>query len=99
MNKFDKMLERANLQFVSDMIQMGTPKLNLSVKNLEEREDEAARQLKERLAKILSGKELGRAIDTAMEYANDCCEIYFTVGLKAGAKLLFQLLNDSLKDT
>ncbi len=99
MNKFDKMLERANLQFVSDMIQMGTPKLNLSVKNLEEREDEAARQLKERLEKILSGKELGRAIDTAMEYANDCCEIYFTVGLKAGAKLLFQLLNDSLKDT
>ena len=99
MNGFSKMLERANIQMVADMIQMGAPKLNLDVKNLEEREDEAARQLKERLEKILSGKELGRAIDTAMEYANDFCEIYFTVGLKAGAKLLFQLLNDSLKDT
>lgn len=99
MNKFDKMLERANLQFVSDMIQMGTPKLNLSVKNLEEREDEAVELLKKRLEDIVPENELGNVTDTAMEYANDCCELYFIVGMKAGAKLIFQLLNDYLKDS
>ncbi len=99
MNKFDKMLKRANLQFVADMIQIGTPKLNLSVKNLEEREDEAVELLKKRLEEILPERELGSLIDIAMEYANDCCEIYFIVGMKAGAKLIFQLLNDNLKDS
>ena len=99
MNGFDKMLKRANLQFVADMIQIGTPKLNLSVKNLEEREDEAVELLKKRLEEILPERELGSLIDIAMEYANDCCEIYFIVGMKAGAKLIFQLLNDNLKDS
>lgn len=99
MNGFYKMLERVNIQMIADMIQMGNPKTNLYKNNLEEREDEAVRQLKKRLEEILSEKELGRVTDIAMEYANDCCEIYFTIGMKAGAKLLFQLLNDSLKDT
>ena len=94
MNKFGKMLERANLQFIADMIQTGTPRLNLDVKNLEEREDEAVEHLKKRLPE----KERGRVTDIAMEYANDCCELYFIVGMKAGARLIFQLLNDNLKD-
>lgn len=98
MNKFGKMLERTNLQFIADMIQMGTPKLNLEVKNLEEREDEAVEHLKKRLEKVLEEKEFGSLTDIAMEYANDCCELYFIVGMKAGAKLIFQLLNDNLKD-
>lgn len=99
LNRFHKMLERVNIQMIADMIQMGNPKAELYKNNLEEREDEAVRQLKKRLEEFLSGKELGRATDIAMEYANDCCEIYFTIGMKAGTKLLFQLLNDSLKDT
>lgn len=98
MNKFGKMLERANLQFIADMIQTGTPRLNLDVKNLEEREDEAVEHLKKRLEDTLPEKERGRVTDVAMEYANDCCELYFIVGMKAGAKLIFQLLNDNLKD-
>lgn len=98
MNGFYQMLERANLQSVADMIQTGSRKVNLEEKNLEEREDEAVRRLKKRLGNILSEKERREATDIAMEYANDCCEIYFTVGMKAGAKLVFQLLNDSLKD-
>ena len=98
MNGFYQMLERANLQSVADMIQTGTRKVNLEEKNLEEREDEAVRRLKKRLGNILSEKEQREVTDIAMEYANDCCEIYFTVGMKAGAKLTYQLLNDSLKD-
>ena len=99
MNKFCEMLERANLQFVADMVQMGTPKLNLSVKNLEEQEDEAVKHLKKRLEEIVSENELGNVTDIAMEYANDCCEIYFIVGMKVGAKLIYQLLNNSLKSS
>ena len=94
MNKFNKMLDRVSLQFVADMIQMGTPKLNLSVKNLEEQEN-----LKKRLKDIVSENELGDVTDASMEYANDCCEIYFMVGMKAGAKLIYQLLDDSLKSS
>ncbi len=99
MNGFSQMLERANLQSVADMIQTGSRKLSLEEKNLEEREDEAVRRLKKRLESILSVKEQREVTDIAMEYANDCCEIYFTVGMKVGAKLEFKLLNDSLKDT
>lgn len=98
MNKFYDMLERANLQFVGEMIQMGNRKTRLDPKNLEEREDEAVRHLKERLENTLQEKDRGKVTDIAMEYANDCCEIYFTVGMKVGAKLMFQLLNDSLRD-
>lgn len=98
MNRFSKMLERVNLQSISDMIQMGTVKNELYENSLEEREDEAVRRLEERLEKLVQGKVQRDITDTAMEYANDCCEIYFTVGMKAGAKLVFQLLNDSLKD-
>lgn len=99
MNKFCNMLYRANLQFVADMIQMGTPKLDLNVKNLEEQEDEAVKHLKKRLEEIVSENKLGNVTDIAMEYANVCCEIYFIVGMKAGAKLIYQLLNDSLKNS
>lgn len=98
MNGFSKMLERVNLQSISDMIQMGGGKKELYQNSLEEREDEAVRRLKERLEKIVPEKDRRDVIDIAMEYANDCCEVYFTVGMKAGAKLEFQLLNDSLKD-
>lgn len=98
MNKFYSMLERANLQFVGEMIQMGSRKTRLDPKNLEERENEAVRTLEKRLENIIQEKDRGEVTDIAMEYANDCCEIYFTVGMKAGAKLMFQLLNDSLRD-
>ena len=98
MNGFYQMLKRANLQSVADMIQTGSRKVNLEENNLEEREDEAVRRLKKRLGNILSEKEQREVTDIAMEFANDCCEIYFTVGMKAGAKLTSQLLDDSLKD-
>lgn len=98
MNKFYNMLHRVNLQSISEMIQTGDSKIELDPKNLEEREDEAVRSLKCRLEDFVPEKNQGNVTDIAMEYANDCCEIYFTVGMKAGAKLMFQLLNDSLKD-
>lgn len=98
MNKFCNMLHRVNLQSISDMIQIGDRKIELDPKNLEEREDEAVRRLKRRLEDFVPEKNQRNVTDIAMEYANDCCEIYFTVGMKAGAKLMFQLLNDSLKD-
>lgn len=98
MNRFYKMLQRVNLQSISDMIQMGDRRAELNAKSMEEREDEAVRHLKHRLKDLVPEKNQGNVEDIAMEYANDCCEIYFTVGMKAGAKLMFQLLNDSLKD-
>lgn len=98
MNRFLKMLERVNLQNLSGFFQTGSVQIRLDSSSLEERENEAARRLSERMKKLLPESCCGNAVDAAMEYANDCCELYFTVGMKAGAKLMFELLNDSLKD-
>ncbi|MCI8364397.1 MAG: hypothetical protein HFG34_05550 [Eubacterium sp.] len=99
MNHFEDMLQRANLQNISDLFQMGCIKTELDSENLEEREDEAVKVLEQKLENLVSGSFYNEVVQTAMEYANDCCGIYFTVGMKAGAKVIFQLLNDSLKDT
>lgn len=98
MNRFLNMLERVTLQNVSNFFQTGSVQIRLDSNSLEERENEAARLLNERMKKLVPESCCGDAVDAAMEYANDCCELYFTVGMKAGAKLMFQLLNDSLKD-
>ena len=98
MNQFKRMLARANLQDVSYMLQTGSVQNELDEKNLEEREDEAVRILEQRLKKCVSDSSYNEVFDTALEYANDCCEIYFTVGMKAGAKLQLQLLNNNLED-
>lgn len=98
MNRFHKMLQRVNLQYISSFFQTGSVQIRLDSDSLEERENEAARLLNERMKKLLPESCYGEAVDAAMEYANDCCELYFMVGMKAGAKLEFQLLNDSLKD-
>lgn len=98
MNRFHKMLERVNLQYISSFFQTGSVQIRLDSNSLEERENEAARLLNERMKKLLPESCYRDAVDAAMEYANDCCELYFAVGMKAGAKLEFQLLNDSLRD-
>lgn len=98
MNRFGEMLHRANLQNVSYLFQIGSMPEILDKNNLEAREEEAVKRLKKELGKNVPESSYQQVIDTAMEYANSCCEIYFTVGMKAGTKLMFQLLNDSLKD-
>lgn len=98
MNDFQKMLGRVNLQNVSTLFQTGCIQNELESSNLEERENKAVRILEQHLKKCVPESAYSEAVDTAMEYANVCCEIFFTVGMKAGAKLEFELLNDSLKD-
>lgn len=97
MNLFKRMLARTNLQDVSYMLQTGSIQNERNEKNLEEREDEAVRILEQRLKKYVSASSYNEVFDAAMEYANDCCEIYFTVGMKAGAKLQLQLLDNNLE--
>lgn len=98
MNKFGKMLDRVNLQSIGSYIQMGAAITEVDANNLEERENQAVRILKQRLTEKVPEVSCKSVMDIAMEYANDCSEIYFTLGMKAGAKIMFQLLNDSLKD-
>lgn len=98
MNQFKRMLELANLQDVSYMLQTGSIQNERNEKNLEEREDEAARILEQRLKKCVSASSYNEVFEAASEYGYDCCEIYFTVGMKVGAKLQIQLLNNNLED-
>jgi phosphoribosylformylglycinamidine (FGAM) synthase PurS component len=99
LNHFEEMLQRANLQNISNLLQIGCIKNELDNENLEKREDEAVKVLEQRLENLVSGSFYDEVVETAMKYANDCCEVYFTVGMKAGARVIFQLLNDSLNDT
>lgn len=98
MNDFQRMLGRVKLQSVSILFQTGCIQNELDSSSLEERENKAVRNIEERLKKLVPESCYKSVVDAVMEYANDCCEIYFTVGMKAGAKLEFELLNDSLKD-
>ena len=98
LNDFQRMLGRVNLQNVSTLFQTGCVQNELDSGSLEERENEAVRDMEERLKKLVPESCYRSVADAVMEYANNCCEIYFTVGMKAGAKLEFELLNDSLKD-
>lgn len=98
MNKFYNMLSNVKLQNISSLFQVGSKKHETDGKNLEEREDHTVKVLEQRLEEVLPSELCKTVTDIAMEYANDCCEIYFTVGMKAGAKVLFQLLNDSIND-
>lgn len=99
MNQFQKMIDRVNLQYVSSFFQMGNVQKELDTGSMEEREDKAVRVLEERLQKLVPKFYYSDAHDAAMEYANDCCELYFTAGMKAGAMLTGKLLDDSADDT
>lgn len=98
MNHFPDMMNRVSLQNISTYFQTGCIQKELDSNNLEEREDNAVRAMEERIKRLVPESCYRSVVDVALEYANNCCEIYFTVGMKAGAKLEFQLLNDSLKD-
>lgn len=98
MNYFHTMLERVSLQNISSLFQTGCIQNELDGSSLEERENKAVRAMEERIKNLVPESCYRSVVDAALEYANDCCEIYFTVGMKAGAKLVFELLNDSLKD-
>lgn len=99
MNQFQKMIDRVNLQYVSSFFQMGSVQKELDTGSMEEREDKAVRVLEERLQKLVPEFYYSEALDVAMEYANDCCELYFAAGMKAGAMLTGKLLDDSEDDT
>ena len=99
MNKFHKMMNRANLQNIGKFIQYEGTANVLDGVDFETREEKAVQNLKAKLKGNISDQEYVKIIDTVMEYANDCSEIYFSVGMKIGARLVFQLLNDSMKDS
>ena len=98
LNDFQRMLGRVNLQNVSTLFQTGCIQNEVDSGSLEERENIAVRILEHHLKKCVPESAYSEVVDIAMEYANVCSEIFFTVGMKAGAKLEFELLNDSLKD-
>lgn len=98
MNYFYRMLRSANLQNVSNLFQSGGELEELDSRDMEERADMSLKVLKQELEKTVPEVSYQKVIETARQYANECCEIYFTIGMKAGAKLMFQLLNDSLND-
>lgn len=99
MNQFQKMLDRVSVQNISSFFQMGSVQKELDTGSMEEREDKAVLVLEKRLQGLVPESCYRDALDAAMEYANDCCELYFAVGMKVGAMLTGKLLDDSGDDT
>lgn len=95
---FTTMMKRANLQYIGNWIQVGTEIEQTDSANMEERAEKALKILKRELEKILSKESYQRGVEIARRYSNDCCDIYFNMGMKVGAKIMLQLLDEGLND-
>lgn len=98
MEYFTRMMERANLQNIGNWIQIGSEMEQTNSANMEERAENALKILKREFEQIVPKKSYQRGIEIAREYSINCCDIYFNMGMKVGAKIMLQLLDEGLKD-
>ena len=94
MGQFDKMLGRADIQKVGQFIQYESTLNVKSKKNPDEREKQAREILKQGMKENVPEDALDRVMETVFQYAETYAMLHFSVGMKAGAKLIFQLLCD-----
>ena len=98
MEYFMRMLERTNLQNIGSWIQIGSEVEQTDSADMEERAEKALKVLKRDFEQIVPKKSYRRGIEIAREYSNACCDIYFNMGMKVGAKIMLQLLDEGLKE-
>ena len=95
---FTKMMKRANLQNIGNCIQVGTEIEQTDCSNMEERAEKALKILKREFEQIVPKESYQRGIEIARQFSNDSCDIYFNMGMKVGAKIMLQLLDEGLND-
>lgn len=101
-NYYKEIIKRANVESVSSFIHSGgAPKDfdNIDIDNLSKRESLAYQKLEYELSKYMSVENLDKTITATNEYSSELCHIYFCLGMKASANLIYGLLNNSVDNT
>lgn len=93
MGKYQDMLDRATIQYLSKQIQ-DSPLNVFECDTFSEREKKYEKVLDDALKKHLSMEQLEIVQNTIWDYSSDLSKINFNLGVKVGAKLMNQLLDN-----
>lgn len=91
--------KRLNLQILCGFIRNGSTKTDITNKSFSERESEAYSKLKAFIDKKFGESEREEIMNHVNEYVDIIQEISFNLGMKAGAILQNNLLNNLQTDT
>lgn len=97
MSTFKDILERTTIQHLSHLIR-DYKQTALTYETFDKREEIADANLYNKLKEILSDEQIYEIEPVLNKYTSELSEIYFNIGMKTGAKLLQQLLDDGNKD-
>lgn len=98
MNTFKDILLRTSLSHLSHIIRDDSKTPIINHETFSTREEIAYQKLMENLNKIYTDDLLYNVEAYINEYTSEISEIYFNIGIKTGARLLTQLLNNEEKD-
>lgn len=97
-NDVEDMASRVNLQVLGECIRSGGGLLSISRKPPYERLQEANGKMSSGV-KALAGEDLAKKLDAVVsEYESTLIDVYFSLGMKAGARLNHILMGDFNRD-
>ena len=91
------MLRRLNLQSIGAYVRDGSDK-RVDYTSFEERANRAYSRLQNDIAAMCGGESNGKIMERINAYCNVVEEIYFSLGMKAGATLQVKLLDNYESD-
>lgn len=94
MENFIHMKNRINLQTIGTCIRSDGSKTQISFANFEKREDTAFSKLKQQIIEICGAEKKEEILECIWQYSSTVEEIYFSLGMKAGATLQVKLLDN-----
>ena len=94
MENFIHMKNRINLQTIGTFIRRDGNKTQISFSNFEKREDSAFSQLNQQIIEICGAEKKEEILECIWQYSSTVEEIYFSLGMKAGATLQVKLLDN-----
>lgn len=95
MKNFEYIKNRINLQTIGTFIRDDeSSKMQISFANFEKREDSAFSKLKQQIIEICGAEKKEEILDCIWQYSSTIEEIYFSLGMKAGATLQVKLLDN-----
>lgn len=97
MSTFKDILERTTIQHLSHLIR-DYKQTTFTYETFDKREELADDSLYNKLKEILSDEQIYELEPVLNKYTSELSEIYFNIGMKTGARLLQQLLDNGNKD-
>ena len=94
MENFIHMKHRINLQTIGTFIRNDRSKTQISFDNFEKRENSALSKLKQQIIEICGAEKKEEILEYIWQYSSTVEEIYFSLGMKAGATLQVKLLDN-----